>query len=609
MRFLPARFAAPLISLMAAVAPSPAHACGGTFCDAPGGPSGPMVMSVDQRGENILFVLDGKSVEAHIQIQYTGDPAHFAWVIPVQQVPAFMVGSQALFDRLLGATVPTYGYTTTNACPGKNQGAAGAGGAGGGPGGPSVVYQAAVGAYEIHVLSGGTADGVQQWLGKNGYAPSPDAPPILQQYLEQGYLFVAVKLQPGAGVDRIHPIVIKVPGNKPCVPLRLTAVAAVENMTVRTFFLASTRVVPMNYKHVTPNPLRLDWLQFGNNYDTVIANAIDTPVADGHAFVTEYAGTSAVAAIAPTKWSSTPFQTVAPEGVMTELAKQSLATCSQGSCVYKHPLIQGILHQFLPVPSGVTEGEFYSNLPTYKGLIDTSVWDGPGFAGAFDELIVQPAKHATSVLDDHPYLTRMLTMISPAEMTEDPEFALRSGLGDVALPHVASLSKGCVCNKMTLPGGRVVDVTTGWPAWSAEMPWAESVVDMSTAGPPAVLVDNAADIDAELAKHQAGVSCTSPSNGAGGKGLGGYPGSNTGGQYGAAGKVSFAGHSGAGYGGAGHGGAGYGGAGYGGAPVDDSGDVIDSGSSSCAVGRGSSVSAWGLLIALGLYARRRRGRS
>src|SRR5688572_28265066 len=67
-------------------------ACGGTFCD-----TGPTSMPVDQSGENILFVMDGVSVEAHIQIQYKGDAARFAWVLPVPAVPSIDVGSQPLF--------------------------------------------------------------------------------------------------------------------------------------------------------------------------------------------------------------------------------------------------------------------------------------------------------------------------------------------------------------------------------------------------------------------------------------------------------------------------------------------------------------------------------
>src|SRR3954470_24537282 len=88
-------------------APRVVAACGGTFCD-----SGPRFMSVDQTGENIIFVMEPGMVEAAIQIQYKGDAPHFSWVLPVQALPEIEVGSQALFDRMLAATVPRFGYTT-----------------------------------------------------------------------------------------------------------------------------------------------------------------------------------------------------------------------------------------------------------------------------------------------------------------------------------------------------------------------------------------------------------------------------------------------------------------------------------------------------------------
>src|SRR5262245_56261973 len=89
--------------------PVPAEACGGTFCD-----SGPTSMPVDQTGENVLFVLDGTYVEAHIQIQYNPevDADKFAWVIPMQVLPEFSVGSEQLFRNLLNGSVPSYGYNT-----------------------------------------------------------------------------------------------------------------------------------------------------------------------------------------------------------------------------------------------------------------------------------------------------------------------------------------------------------------------------------------------------------------------------------------------------------------------------------------------------------------
>src|SRR5687768_1897063 len=83
---------------------TPAAACGGTFCD--GG--GTTVMPVDQTGENILFVVDGDTVEAHVQIQYSGDPDASAWFVRVRAEPEIETGSDPLFDALLAATVPTF---------------------------------------------------------------------------------------------------------------------------------------------------------------------------------------------------------------------------------------------------------------------------------------------------------------------------------------------------------------------------------------------------------------------------------------------------------------------------------------------------------------------
>jgi hypothetical protein len=122
-------------------------------------------MSVDQTGEDILFVMEPGMGQAHIEIQYKGDAAHFSWVLPVQALPDVQVGSQALFDRLRQATVPRYGYTTQrDLCGTGVGGSTGTGGGGGGfPGGGAdaaaavdsgvnIVFQKVVGAFDVIVL-------------------------------------------------------------------------------------------------------------------------------------------------------------------------------------------------------------------------------------------------------------------------------------------------------------------------------------------------------------------------------------------------------------------------------------------------------------------------
>ena len=94
-----------------------------------------------------------------------------------------------------------------------------------------------------------------------------------------------MKLTGGAGIDEIHPLVVRYAGTEPCVPLKLTSVAAVEDIGVRTFFLGTKRVVPKNYKHITVNPVLINWQSFATNYQNVVGRAADTDVAMGHAFV------------------------------------------------------------------------------------------------------------------------------------------------------------------------------------------------------------------------------------------------------------------------------------------------------------------------------------
>src|SRR5262245_11571312 len=68
--------------------PSEALACGGFFCSR---------VPVDQSGENIVFGVDGRRVEAHVQIQYQGAAEKFAWVVPVPSLPQLSIGSPVLF--------------------------------------------------------------------------------------------------------------------------------------------------------------------------------------------------------------------------------------------------------------------------------------------------------------------------------------------------------------------------------------------------------------------------------------------------------------------------------------------------------------------------------
>jgi MYXO-CTERM domain-containing protein len=518
---------ATLAGALALIAPTEASACGGTFCD-----GGPQPMPVDQSGENILFVRQGTQIQAHIQIQYEGDAERFGWVIPLQSVPAFSVGSEPLFQALLQASVPQYWSTQQfDECsldggqdpgaPGGDglTGAAGEDGGGdtGGNGeGPNILLQETVGAFEITVLSGGDAAEVVAWLDANGYQQDPDAEPILQEYIDEGHVFGAVKLTGGADTDEIHPIVLTFDSSEPCIPLRLTRIAATEDMDVRSFFLGQARTVPQNYRHVEVNPLKIDWLNSADNYKEVITMAVDADLASGRAFVTEYAGPSDTVntfGVYDPSWNSAAFAGIDPISVVDELGGQGLYFCDEFAlqCGGIHPLVQPILDEFLPVPAGVDPYDFYSCLSCYEAQIDLMVWDAAAFADAIDARIVAPGLNAVQLLDDNPYLTRLYTTISPGEMTEDPMF-----WENMALPDVTNLQTGVqrfLCNGdsvFTLPDGREVYLpqgTTDWPDFEQEpawaQPWEATVADTPASGAPMTLADNNVAIDVALAAYNA----------------------------------------------------------------------------------------------------------
>lgn len=506
---------------------STAQACGGTFCD-----SGPTAMPVEQTGETILFVVDGTHVEAHIQIEYdpTTEASQFAWVIPVTALPEFSVGSQELISRLLNSTTPSYGTSTWNEPCNLDEGGGGfddgctggnepppsgeSGGlsldlAGSDPGDPNVVLATTVGAFEVFVLDGGTAQGMMDWLADNDFQQDEAALPILEEYLAEGHLFVAMRLTTDSVAAEVHPIVLRYEGDEPCVPIRLTRIAAQEDLEIRALFLGDYRYGSSNYAHVDFNPVKLDWISSGANYREVVSMALDEPGADGHGFVTEFAGPSDVVIGGPfidDDWDSMPFAVAESPGHAIELLlDQGLVgrDDNSGDCQGLHPLVEGLMAQWLPTPADVPIATVCSDPLGFANAVDPEQWDGPAFAQALQSRVIEPGLHAEELLETWPYLTRLYTMLSPHEMTRDPMFHATPELPQVRLGNsMANRNRFCDGHvSMGLPDGRLVSlIGNTWPDLAPEeMPWAETVMFLPAEGAPIIEVDNTSTIDALLA--------------------------------------------------------------------------------------------------------------
>lgn len=515
-RLLPV--ALPCCVALSLLAPSPsAEACGGTFCDNTAIP-----MPVDQTGEDILFIREGSEVEVHIRIAYQGEAERFSWVVPLQAIPEVTVGSEALFGALSQASAPNWIAQRSYECPDEDPDAWGDDGGSEFSGdsgvmfdvggGPDVVFEATVGAFDVVVLQGGTAAEVIDFLTANDYAQNPLAEPILQEYLDEGFLFAAIKLTSGLGIETIHPLVFRMQADEFCVPIRLTRIAAKDDMGIRAYFLGTDRWAPSNYEHVVPNPLRYAWKGTAGyaTYQELLALAVDE-AEGGRGFVTDYAGpSSAVSSFGlwSPAWDETVFVGSDPIGAIALIADQGLNT---------HPLIQALLLQYIPPPDGLDPQDFWNNIAAYADLIDLAAWDDVAFAAAIGERIIEPGLHATDLLDAWPYLTRLNTTLSPNEMTLDPTFHANPDLPDVAAQRTTAtqvLCGGDEVYQVDVAGTAqavCVPMATAWPNFA--MPYALRIEQLPMAGPAQVLVDNEADILATLAQQQDGQLCNSVGGG------------------------------------------------------------------------------------------------
>ena len=75
------------------------------------------------------------------------------------------------------------------------------------------------------------------------------------------------------------------------IPIKLTAVAANEDMGVMTWVLGPERAVPVNYKSLELNDSLINWFSANTNYNDVVIAAANE--ASGQGFVTEYADDTA----------------------------------------------------------------------------------------------------------------------------------------------------------------------------------------------------------------------------------------------------------------------------------------------------------------------------
>ncbi|MSP93617.1 MAG: DUF2330 domain-containing protein [Myxococcales bacterium] len=496
-----------------------ALACGGCFIPASSSP-------VVQDAERILFYRDPvtKKSIVWVEIKYNGPGDDFGWVLPLPKKPTVGVGTSFLFERLDAATGPRFDIETLPEQ--ENCGRSVDTGDGGGcairqrsfdipvrsanqtglDAKLKIVEHDQVGPYVYDIIEAKEAKPLLDWLATNGYKLPASAAATIDSHVQKGDLFVAVKLKSGSSVKEIKPIALTMDDAEPCVPLRLTSVAAVDNMTVLVYLAGPGRAVPKNHLHVQVNPVRIDWFGSASNYGQVLAAAIDE--AEGHAFATEFAGKLPLTATTAQPFGGTSEQSVLD---LATLDLTGIAEAKTGSQVLgllwsrKFPISAdsaAILEKHLGLAAQASKSgqlvEFYTN-EAHEGsaAAQAAVVDGKALAKDLAEGFVTPLKTMFPLLQGAAKFTRLAMRISPAEMTKDPIFAFHATLPDVSNVRKARVNP--VCRKgdfnqdawrLSLAGigSYVIDVKTGtaFGPFGQQLP--NNAKDARFTGAPAALV-------------------------------------------------------------------------------------------------------------------------
>jgi len=485
------RILTPILALSLLLTTNPVLACGGFFCDAV------TLSPIYQAGERILFSRDDTTVTMHIEIVYAGDPTAFGWILPLAEIPTaqdgeplpldelLQISSQDLFDTLQNATDPTFAqnrsFEESEDCQDRRSGGgdmamemsappmAGSTGDDDEMGPVTVLQEAAVGPYDAQLIEAESGDMLFEWLNDQGYFQDPKSLPLLEEYVDKGFKFLGIKLQNGQDSGDIKPIALTMSEQAPCVPLKLTSIAATPEMPILVWVLGEGRAVPKNFIHAVVNEQALTY-PGAQNYVDVVGAAVDT--VEGRAWVTEYAqstsseaGSFAGAFLDP---RAEDFSSVNA----AESVSGVLNAMSNIGYRWNNPDVEDVLRNTLTKPEGLTgypngncywngggdqicdpdeshittDDEFYGALDYWaQQVVVAEHWnttiDLAMLKTSLYEDVIQVRERIQALFDkDGVTLTRFFTTLDADEMTRDPIFSFNPDLPDVVLDRSAELT-------------------------------------------------------------------------------------------------------------------------------------------------------------------------
>jgi MYXO-CTERM domain-containing protein len=286
-----------------------ARACGGCFHPETPTNETPSVV-VDHR---MAFSISKTQTILWDQVRYAGNPAEFAWVLPVRPGTEVEVGRDEFLNVLDTATAPIVAPPVVQCYyPPSSRGGGGGGGFGCGTAASSdfspnagfadagssgkkdagvlVVSEKVVGPYETAILHSNDGQAITDWLVAHAFVIPASIGPIIAYYTNQGMDFVAIRLRPDVGTRAMQPIRIVSPGADGTLPLRMVSAGIGAKVGLELFVISEGRYEATSFANALVDPKTVKWDgAAGRSTYTQVFDALAASNAQG-VWITEYAG-------------------------------------------------------------------------------------------------------------------------------------------------------------------------------------------------------------------------------------------------------------------------------------------------------------------------------
>ncbi len=256
---------------LAAVNARDASACGGCFP-----PAEQTSVVTDHR---MVLTVSKTQSTLYDQIQYSGNPKEFAWVLPIAGTVDVGLSADSLFSALNSLSAVSVQQPPTN-CPPRPQcedersafaPSDNAGASSSSSGGVSVLKNEVVGPYETVQLKSDDPQALTNWLTQNGFNIPDDIKPVIAQYVAEKLNFLALRLKPGEGVSSMRPVRVTTQGAGAVLPLRMVAAGTGAQVGITLWVISEGRYEPQNFPSfvIKNEDLVWEWAANQSNYQAL----------------------------------------------------------------------------------------------------------------------------------------------------------------------------------------------------------------------------------------------------------------------------------------------------------------------------------------------------